>query len=241
MQRQLALQSSLRYEKILKKRRTGEIRRVLRLAENLPVDKWEELPDLLDEKYLKKLYVDLYLNIGRPIAKRSISNFLNRKSEFFWEDTIRRWLEKNMGAKIAIIEGSLKEWLREEIRGVMGDLTGSIDKMTRELYNRVSDKWSAVADWQVRRIIQTETLTASSVAGYESVKSLGIPFNKIWVNSGLSNSRDAHAEADGQIVDENEPFIVGGEQMMYPRDGSLGASAGNIINCACSHIAVPKD
>ena len=235
------MKSSLRYERILKKRRTGEIKRVLRLAENLPISNWEELPDLLDEKYLKKLYIDLYLNIGKPIAESSVSNFLNQKSTFFWEDTIRGWLEKNMGTKIVIIEESLKEWLREEIRGVMGDLTGSIDMMTRELYNRVSEKWASVADWQVRRIIQTETLTASSVAGYESVKSLGIPFNKIWVNSGLSNSRETHAEADGQIVDENEPFIVGGEQMMYPRDGSLGAGAGNIINCACSHIAIPKD
>ena len=241
VQRQLALKSSLRYERVLKRRRTGEIKRVLRLAEMLPMEKWNTIPDLLDEKYLKPLYTDLYMKIGEPIANNAINNFLSQKSEFYWEPIIRSWMEKNLGVKISIIQEGLKEWLREELSQVMGDLTGSIDSMTRELFNRVSEKWTSVADWQVRRIVQTETLTASSVAGYESVKSLGIPFNKIWVNSGLSNSRDTHVEADGQVVDENEPFIVGGEQMMYPRDGSLGASAGNIINCACSHIAIPKD
>lgn len=212
----------------------------MRLAEQLPIDKWVLLPDMLEEKYLKSLLVDLYLRIGSPVAQTAINNFLNRKSDFLWEEAIRGWMEKNLGTKIVIVEGTLKEWLRGEISGAMGDMTGSVDVMTKELYSRVTDKWQSVAEWQVRRIVQTETLTASSVAGFESVKSLGIPFTKMWINSGLTNSRDTHAEADGQEVDSEEPFIVGGEEMMYPRDGTLGASAANIINCACSHIAKAK-
>lgn len=53
--------------------------------------------------------------------------------------------------------------------------------------------------------------------------------------------RDAHADADGQMVGINEPFIVGGEQMLYPGDGSLGASAGNIIQCRCSTLFGSND
>ena len=113
--------------------------------------------------------------------------------------------------------------------------------MTGELYARVMTQWSNVKEWQVRRIVQTEALTATSVAGFESVRALNIPFNKIWASSGLPNTRSSHAEADGQEVDSEEPFIVDGELLMYPRDDSMGASAANIINCACTHIAIPKN
>ena len=66
-----------------------------------------------------------------------------------------------------------------------------------------------------------------------------MPFIKTWVISG-NNTRPSHLEADGQEVDQDEPFIVDGEELMYPRDSSMGASAGNIINCACTSIATPK-
>ncbi len=49
-----------------------------------------------------------------------------------------------------------------------------------------------------------------------------------------SKTRAAHSRADGQVRSINEPFDVGGERLMFPRDTSLGATAGNIINCRCS-------
>jgi len=47
-----------------------------------------------------------------------------------------------------------------------------------------------------------------------------------------------HAEADGQIKDFNEPYIVNGELLMYPSDDSFGASPNNIINCRCSSTII---
>jgi hypothetical protein len=46
---------------------------------------------------------------------------------------------------------------------------------------------------------------------------------------------------DGVMVyDADEPFVLpSGEMMMYPHDSSLGASAGEIINCACDVIRRP--
>lgn len=57
---------------------------------------------------------------------------------------------------------------------------------------------------------------------------------KRWDSVGDSHVREDHLIADGQEVPVNAPFIVGGEQLMYPGDTSLGASVGNIINCRCS-------
>ena len=78
-----------------------------------------------------------------------------------------------------------------------------------------------------------------SVASSESIKELNIPFVKTWIISG-NNTRPAHAVMDGVMVDDTELFNVDGELMEFPRDGENGASAGNIINCACSVTRDPK-
>lgn len=47
-----------------------------------------------------------------------------------------------------------------------------------------------------------------------------------------------HAAAEGQTVPVDQPFIVSGEQLMYPGDGSMGASIGSLINCRCTCVGV---
>lgn len=60
--------------------------------------------------------------------------------------------------------------------------------------------------------------------------------DKVWVTMGDLNVRDAHRFANGQRRDLKDAFLVGGELLMYPKDSSLGASMGNIINCRCKSI-----
>ena len=55
---------------------------------------------------------------------------------------------------------------------------------------------------------------------------------KEW-NAIYVRTRSAHLEADGQQVDVDVPYIVGGEMLNFPGDGSLGASLWNLINCQC--------
>jgi uncharacterized protein with gpF-like domain len=43
--------------------------------------------------------------------------------------------------------------------------------------------------------------------------------------------RPGHIAADGQVVDVDKPFVVEGEELMYPRDPN--GSAENTINCSC--------
>lgn len=62
---------------------------------------------------------------------------------------------------------------------------------------------------------------------------------KSWANMGDSLVRDGqnssfnHLRAE-QTVAADKPFIVNGESLRFPGDGSLGASKANIINCRCS-------
>lgn len=91
------------------------------------------------------------------------------------------------------------------------------------------------------RIARTETTrvegSARQAVGDEG-KRRGFEMWKRWVATSDDRTRDEHAAADGQEVPNDEPFTVGGEQLMYPGDISLGASAWNTINCFDGEVSV---
>ena len=64
---------------------------------------------------------------------------------------------------------------------------------------------------------------------------------KQWVTMGDNLVRTSpfnHVEANGQVVNINEPYMVSGELLNYPGDVSLGASPGNVVNCRCISIYI---
>jgi len=90
-------------------------------------------------------------------------------------------------------------------------------------------------------IARTETIRASNAGAMETYKAWGVVEMKEWLDSKDNRVRDCHKTGGGKflaggtpsIVPVDEPFIVCGEPMMYPTDGSMGASAENIVNCRC--------
>ena len=56
---------------------------------------------------------------------------------------------------------------------------------------------------------------------------------RAWDSTGDARTRETHAAADGQVVGQGEAFNVGGALLMFPGDTSLGAPAGETINCRC--------
>jgi uncharacterized protein with gpF-like domain len=61
----------------------------------------------------------------------------------------------------------------------------------------------------------------------------------MWLSQRDDRVRDSHAAADGQVVEVNEAFVVGGCLMRWPLDGELCGDPGEIINCRC--VMVPVD
>lgn len=106
----------------------------------------------------------------------------------------------------------------------------SLEHTTEEIITETRD----MAKWEVDRISRTETQRAYNQSKLETMKVNPKITGKRWVNSGLSNSREAHVEADGQTVAVDEPFIVDGEELMYP--GDPDGSPENTINCACTMV-----
>ena len=89
------------------------------------------------------------------------------------------------------------------------------------------------------RIARTETTRVEASARMDVGKQgekLGFKMKKQWVSTNDDSTRPAHNHADGQIVDIDKPFIVGGEELMYP--GDEAGSAWNTINCRCTVVNI---
>lgn len=56
---------------------------------------------------------------------------------------------------------------------------------------------------------------------------------KKWITRRDSRVRAWHMRVHGQIRNVNEPYLVMGEYLMRPKDGTLGASGKNIMGCRC--------
>lgn len=123
------------------------------------------------------------------------------------------------------------------LRALKQEFTTSI--MTGESIPNMAKRIRGVTERNLAdsvRIARTETTRVENSARYEVGKQgekLGFKMKREWVATIDERTREEHANADGQQVNMDEPFTVGGEQLMYPGDTSLGASGWNTINCRC--------
>jgi len=111
---------------------------------------------------------------------------------------------------------------------------------TKDFKQKLTDNFDARTD----TISQTTVQHAAESTKQNKLKTvnskvkdeLGKPDDKpkSWQTILDGREREAHGEADGQVQDVNNPFVVGGELLKFPGDTSLGATLGNIINCRCS-------
>ena len=94
---------------------------------------------------------------------------------------------------------------------------------------------------RARLIARTETVAAANTGAHLAVKTTGIKHNKVWVaahdNRTRRTPRDKfdHLHMDGVTIPEDDFFNVSGEILLFPGDRKHGASAGNVINCRCTH------
>ena len=237
MERQEALQASLAFERVMKTKRMAAINKSLNSLKDVPPSRWSgELQ--FSEPYLNKLLESLYISIGLPVAVSTGNRLLPRKSseEDLYAGAIKNWTKNHFGEKIKAISGTITEWMVDTMRQLYED---NPDIGVEALTQIVRKQYRDVATWQIRRIMQTETMTSLGVAGSVAANALGIGYEKTWSIAGI-NTRPTHQVMDGVTVGQYEPFMVGGYPMDYPMDDSQGAPAEEIINCSCTCIYLPS-
>jgi hypothetical protein len=128
------------------------------------------------------------------------------------------------------LTGDVLPKIREGIRqGTGHDIT------TATLKTEFRDMTQA----QLHRISKTETHSVYNQSKYETMLQSTACKGKQWLSSGLDKMREWHAEADGQTQYVEDPFIVNGEDLMYPGDPAGDAS--NIINCECTMTPIIRE
>lgn len=89
------------------------------------------------------------------------------------------------------------------------------------------------------RTAVTGAQNAGRQDSYLQAENMGIELEKEWVSTLDGRTRPEHADADGQVVEIDESFIVGGEKLEYP--GDPNGSPWNIYQCRCTMIARVKN
>lgn len=87
------------------------------------------------------------------------------------------------------------------------------------------------------RTAMTGAQNAGRQQAYERAEAMGIKLQKEWIATLDGRTRHSHGMADGQKVDINGMFKVGGCKMRYPGDVANG-TAEEIYNCRCTMATV---
>ncbi|WAG75196.1 phage portal protein [Clostridium estertheticum] len=141
---------------------------------------------------------------------------------------VTEYLDEYCGKQITNINATTESSIRDQLKA--GELDGeSIPK----LCDRIGKYFDDTEQYRTERIARTEVIGASNNAALMGYKQSGVVDKKQWLTALDERTRPAHTEADGQGVGLDEKFIVDGEEMDCPGDGS----AENVINCRCTLIA----
>lgn len=94
------------------------------------------------------------------------------------------------------------------------------------------------------RVARTETTRVQNSAKMDVGKhgeELGFVMMKRWMATTDHRVRDDHLAMNGVEVEQDQPFkLPDGTEMMFPGDISLGADAGQVINCRCTVVEFIK-
>lgn len=192
----------------------------------------------LNMKHFEKVLIDFYIKAGTQtgeIAKKDLAKQVKRISPFFsevWRDFIIRQFSPIIASKVVTIKNTMLNDLNLLIKEYI-----SLNLDTMDIANAITD---FVDDpkfykWQSLRIARTETTTAMNMAVDKVGNDSGVLLQKEWITADDDKVRNSHRELDGDRVEIGETFANG---LLYP--GDPNGSAGEVINCRCTFLQVPK-
>jgi SPP1 gp7 family putative phage head morphogenesis protein len=120
----------------------------------------------------------------------------------------------------------------ETAKELIDEITAGIE--AKESIQQIQDRVETVFDFadavRSERIARTETQAVMNHGAVEAYKQSGVVESKMWLATLDARTRDAHLEAHRQTVPLEANFIVMGEAIAHPGDGSPA----NSIQCRCA-------
>lgn len=183
-------------------------------------DGFKPIPD--DDKL--QALIDTNITIGAEERSDFASDSIAQTTANSYKDAIKRTLT----ASALVGEEATNDHIANEMgKDFVNTLDGRLDL--------ISQTETAVATDE-GKIYEIDAIDDTDSEFDDGTTLSNYKVKKTWMAVLDDRTRPAHAEADGQIVNYDEPFIVDGEELMYPRDDSLGASDDNIFGCRCESV-----
>jgi hypothetical protein len=201
-----------------------------------------QIVDNLESDAIAKAFGNVYGRVGTYFAletQRSIKSrggvFETKSTDTVFDRLIRAWIGIYGAERVRDVTLTTIRRLKVALQDAFNNGDG-IEVVARNIVR----SGSGIADIKRARVIaRTEIISASNKGSLEGARDTGIPLRKEWLATMDDRTRDSHLNADGQKVLLDEPFVIEGEQLNYPGDFTLGASASMIIQCRCTQIYEP--
>lgn len=130
------------------------------------------------------------------------------------------------------INGTTKEYLAG-MKAPIADAVANGDSMDK-ISNILFEQFDRLSSSRADLIARTETMSSVNFGQFATYKIEGVK-KKEWLSTPDKDTRDAHRDVKPRIVDIDEPFTVGGEELMYPGGGE---KASNNCNCRCTILPI---
>ena len=192
------------------------------------------LDQFIKTEPLEIAYKDLYGRVGRDFADRAFSELSGKSHKDIddWEDYMRNFASTEAGTRISQVSNVTLQRIRRVLEDGVDRGLG-IEEIAKNM-----EQSNAVNRVRARVIARTEIVSASNAGSDLGARSTGLNMNKEWIATPDARTRDDHTAADGQVVEMDESFIVGGEEAKHPGDPKL--SAHNVIQCRCVTGYMPQ-
>ena len=199
-----------------------------------------EMPYLSDEEILKRARIATrqeielisLLNSMKSEYRKSIDDFLNNYGGFSDQlNYIYNIAEaETFGKTLSPFEERFSDIQREEWNKLLPVTLKRLATASPD--DEETLMWLFAAS-RATRAARNNTNSLCNCHQLETLRNQGYKY-KQWHTIMDGRERATHAVANGQTVPIDRPFIVGGYQMMFPRDTTHGAPVREIINCRCS-------
>ena len=139
---------------------------------------------------------------------------------------------------VAYLKSELKRRYTEEVIA-----TGNYDRVINDYINLFTDDTIKttlkntdeylLSNTRALVIGANEANTIYNYSDYKTAIENGYT-HKRWKTENDNLVRKSHEIVNNNVVEINEPFVVGDSLMMFPKDFSMGASAEELVNCRCT-------
>lgn len=187
------------------------------------------IADVLESLYIVSgvAYADAMYNAIQPSVKAS-----KEQLRATWADYMRRFAVMNLTGLMMDINTTSIKVIQRIVESGLADGLGALD-VAKNLQKQVT----GIFRNRAKLIARTEMVKATNVAGMQSSSTSDFMYEKKWIPALDDRTRPDHADmANNDYIPFDQPFVVGGDEMNQPGDGSLGAGAEQICNCRCKVV-----